>query len=163
MGRRPTLRSLGPAMMLAAWVAAIGLARAADPVPPTRPDRAVLVKTASGPEIFHLLQGGEPLSFRFEAAGPVTVVARRRLPSATITPPPVPVEVLGDGERFLVLRVGQAHDTQATVHDAGGGAPSRPDVAQVDVPDGGRTLTFRSEAGAPDVFVRVEVGAPPAR
>ena len=163
MGRLPSLRDVGRALVLAGWVASSGAAWAGPPVPPTRPDRAVLVKTASGPEIFHLLQGGEPLSFRFEEAGPATVVARRRLPAATITPPPVPVEVLGDGERFLVMRVGQAHDPAATIHDAGGGAPSAPDVARVDVPEGGRTLTFRLEPGAPDVFVRVEVGAPPAR
>lgn len=135
----------------------------APPVVPERGDRAVLVTTPDGPEIYHLVRGGESLGFTFAEAGPATVVARRRLPAATITPPPVPVEVLGDGERFLVLRVGQAHDPQATIHDGGGGAPSAPDIARVDVPSGGRTLTVRTEPGAPDIFVRVSAGAPAPR
>ncbi len=139
---------------------ALGLALSrpshAEPVPPTEADRAVLVSTPQGPEILHLLRGGESLSFATRGPGELEVVARRRLPSPTITPPPIPVLLLGDGQTFLTLQVGQPADSQAKVNDAVGGTISAPDRARVEVPAGAERLTLRSAAGAPDVFVRVE-------
>lgn len=126
------------------------------PVAPDEAEHPVLVTTAAGPEIFHLLSGGAVLTFPVKGPRTVEVVARRRLPAASVTPPPVPVALLGDGQAFLTLQVGQPRDEAATARDDGGGVTSGADIARVDVPAGGLSLSVRSAAGAPDVYIRVD-------
>lgn len=147
------------ALVVPLLVAAMGVLapRAwADAVAPTRADRAVLVSTAAGPQVFHLLKGGDSLAFAVTGPRKLDVVARRRLPAADITPPPVPLTILGDGQSFLTMQVGQAHDPAAKVRDGGGGATSGPDIARVEVPEKGLELRVKSAPGAPDLFVRVD-------
>lgn len=141
----------------AAWVVALasaGLGTAvAGPLLPSRADVSVLVSTSAGPVVHQRVSGGASLTYTVTGPQTLYLKARRRLPGAEHCPPPIPVEVLGDGQSFLTLQVGQCVDGKARIHDAGGGAASAPDVARVDVPAGGQALVLRSPANAPDVFV----------
>lgn len=137
-------------------VAVAGSEPQAAPLVPSPVDRPVLVTTEAGPQLFQLLSGGDSLSFPVSGPTTLDVVARRRLPAASVSPPPVPLQLLGDGEAFLTVQVGQPHDPLAQARDGGGGVTSGPDVAEVQVPPGGLTLTLVSADGAPDLFVRID-------
>jgi len=96
-------------------------------------------------------------SATFDTPGPqkIMVQSRRRLAGAGQRAKHAPIEVRGDGNPVLTIKVSGTAIPDGRIHDRLEGFPSKDDKTLITVPEGGRQLTLTAPPGGPDFFVRV--------
>jgi len=96
-------------------------------------------------------------SATFDTPGPqkIMVQSRRRMAGAGQRAKHAPIEVRGDGNPILTIKVSGTAIPDGRIHDRLEGFPSKDDQTLITVPEGGRQLTLTAPPGGPDFFVRV--------
>ena len=96
-------------------------------------------------------------SVAFDTPGPrkLLIQSRRRLAGAGQRSKAEPIEVRGDGNPILTIKVPGSAIADGRIHDRLEGFPSNDDKSLVTVPEGGKQLTLTAPPGGPDFFIRV--------
>ncbi len=92
-------------------------------------------------------------SATFETPGPqkVMVQSRRRMAGAGQRAKHAPIEVRGDGNPILTIKVSGTAIPDGRIHDRLEGFPSKDEKTLITVPEGGRQLTLTAPLwGCPD-------------
>ena len=101
------------------------------------------------------LSSGSTLAFDTPGPRKLTVESRRRLAGAGQRAKHAPLEVRGDGNPIMTIKVPGTAIADGRIHDRLEGFPSKEDRTVITVPEGGRQLTLTAPPGGPDFFVRI--------
>ena len=101
------------------------------------------------------LSSGSTLAFETPGPRKLTIESRRRMAGAGQRAKHAPLEVRGDGNPIMTIKVPGTAIADGRIHDRLEGFPSKVDRTVITVPEGGSRLTLTAPPGGPDFFIRV--------